>query len=75
MQPVLCGEVVRLEVCIWPAGMVFEAGEELVLKLASHDMVLAESEHTQGSFRSANEGRHFVHFRSGKDNYLELYVL
>jgi len=42
VQPVARGEVVRLEVYIWPAGMVFEAGESLVLKMAGHDTALAE---------------------------------
>ncbi|KAL2136664.1 hypothetical protein VTI74DRAFT_2396 [Chaetomium olivicolor] len=75
VRPVPCGEVVRLEVCIWPTGIVFEAGESPVLKLAGHDMCLADFEHMQGSFRPANEGKHFVHFGGGRDNYLELHLL
>lgn len=75
VQPVPCGEVVRLEVHIWPTGMVFEAGESLVLKMAGHDMALVDFEHLQGSFRVVNEGRHFVHFGDARENYLEAYVL
>ena len=75
VQPVPRGEVVRLEVCIWPTGMVFEAGESLVLKMAGHDMALAEFEHLQGAFRVVNEGRHFVHFGEGRENYLEVYLI
>lgn len=75
VQPVPRGEVVRLEVYIWPTGIVFEAGESLVLKIAGHDMALAEFEHLQGAFRVVNEGRHFVHFGEGREDYLELYVL
>jgi predicted acyl esterase len=75
VQPVPSREVVRLEVFIWPTGIVFEAGESLVLKIAGHDMALAEFEHLQGAFRVVNKGKHFVHFGSEKENYLELYIL
>lgn len=74
VQPVPRGEVVRLEVFIWPTGMVFEAGESLVLKIAGHDMALAEFEHLRGAFTVVNEGKHFVHFGEGRENYLEVYV-
>ncbi|KAJ4303869.1 hypothetical protein N0V88_001466 [Collariella sp. IMI 366227] len=41
---VKCREVVRLEVFLWPTGMVFEEGERLVLKVAGHSMELADFE-------------------------------
>jgi predicted acyl esterase len=75
VQPIQQGEIVRLEVFIWPTGIVFEAGESLVLKIAGHDMALAEFEHLQGAFPVVNEGKHSVHFGSGQENYLELYIL
>ena len=36
------GEVVKLEVGIWPAAIQWEAGEKLVLRVLSYDMSLAE---------------------------------
>ena len=75
VQPVPRGEVVRLEVYLWPTGMVFEAGESLVLKIAGHDMAPVDFEQLQGAFRVVNEGKHFVHFGEGRENYLEVYVL
>ncbi len=75
VQPVQRGEVVRLEVFIWPTGIVFDAGESLVLKIAGHDMALAEFEHLKGAFPVVNEGKHLVHFGKRRENYLELFVL
>jgi uncharacterized protein len=55
------GEVVRLEVPIWPCGMAFEAGEKLVLKVSGHDMRFAEFPPLYGSFRSGNKGTHKIY--------------
>ncbi|OJJ07753.1 hypothetical protein ASPVEDRAFT_57030 [Aspergillus versicolor CBS 583.65] len=41
-KPIVPGEIVRLEIGLWPTGIVFEAGERLVLKIAGHHMCLAE---------------------------------
>ncbi len=42
IEPV--GRVVRLEIPIWPIGMVFAAGEGLLLRVSGHDMCLPETE-------------------------------
>ena len=39
VQPLTPGEVVPLDVEIWPTSMVFEAGHRLVLDLEAHDGV------------------------------------
>lgn len=36
------GEILRLEIGIWPTAIRFEAGEKLVLKVAGYNMTLAE---------------------------------
>jgi len=37
LQPLTPGEIVPLDVEIWPTSMVFEAGHRLVLDLQAHD--------------------------------------
>lgn len=55
------GEIVRLEIGLWPTGIVFDAGEKLVLKIAGHHMALAEFVPLRGAFKAGNKGRHNVH--------------
>lgn len=69
------GEVVRLEVGIWPTGMVFEEGDKLVVKIAGHEMAPADFEQLQGAFRVVNRGKHFVHLGGEWEGYLEVYTL
>lgn len=59
------GNVVKLEIPIWPCGMAFEAGERLVLKISGHDMRLAEFTGLAGKFRSGNKGVHKVYCGEG----------
>ncbi|CAK7201833.1 hypothetical protein SEUCBS139899_004548 [Sporothrix eucalyptigena] len=60
-EKVPAGTVVKLEIGIWPSGIVFQPGERLVLKIAGHQMVLAEFEPLRGEFVANNKGRHVVH--------------
>lgn len=55
------GQVVEMTIGLWPTGMVFEAGEQLVLKIAGHHMCLAEFEPLRGGFDTSNKGTHVVH--------------
>ncbi|KAI0593675.1 Alpha/Beta hydrolase protein [Biscogniauxia sp. FL1348] len=71
-QPVPRGDIVQLEICIWPAGIIFEPGETLVLKVAGHDMCVLDYKQMRRSVRTRNRGRHFVHIGEGRENYVEL---
>lgn len=42
IQKIKPGEIVKLEIPIWPGGIAFEAGEKLILKISGHEMRLAE---------------------------------
>ncbi|KAJ5413813.1 hypothetical protein N7509_000440 [Penicillium cosmopolitanum] len=55
------GEIVQLEIGLWPTGIVFDEGEKLVLKIAGHHMALAEFVPLRGTFKAGNKGRHNVH--------------
>lgn len=43
-EPITSGAVIKLEVPIWPIGMVFGAGEGIMLRVSGHDMCLPETE-------------------------------
>lgn len=74
-EPVPQGQSIRLEIALWPTGMVFEAGETLMVKVSGHDMRLVDFEALQGSFQVANKGSHYVHFGPGYSNFLDLNLL
>ncbi|KAH0592484.1 hypothetical protein MHUMG1_09755 [Metarhizium humberi] len=69
------GQIVKLEIGIWPTGIVFEAGEKLMLRVAGHHMVLAEFEPLRGGFQTANKGRHNVHVGGQYSSHLILPLL
>ena len=66
------GTVVRLEIPIWPSGIIFEPGEKLVLKVSGHPMVLAEFPQLRGQYAPANRGKHVVHFGGENESFVEL---
>jgi len=37
------GEIVKLEIPLWPIGMVFAQGEGIMLRISGHDMSLPET--------------------------------
>jgi predicted acyl esterase len=55
---VSAGEIVRLEIGIWPTAIRFEAGEKLILKVAGHNMSLAEFPLLRGKAMNCNKGAH-----------------
>jgi predicted acyl esterase len=68
------GEVVRLRVQLWPTGIVFEAGEQLVLKISGREMGLrALPQSPEPS--NMNKGKHVLHFGGSYENYLEFFTL
>jgi uncharacterized protein len=56
------GDIVKLEIGIWPAAIQFLAGEKLVFRVAGHAMTLAEFVPLRGKFQTGNKGRHVLHF-------------
>ncbi|KAM0787294.1 hypothetical protein ACM66B_007070 [Microbotryomycetes sp. NB124-2] len=54
------GEIVKLEIPLWPAGMVFDAGEAIELHVAGHSMRLPEFPPLAG-LHDENAGEHTVH--------------
>lgn len=64
------GNVVRLEIGLWPGGMIFEEGESLVFKISGHWMTLAEYPHLRGQFSTQNKGMHHVHLGGPNASYI-----
>lgn len=52
------GKIVRLEIGVWPTAIRFEAGEKLVLKVAGHNMTLAEFPLLRGKSVNCKKGAH-----------------
>ena len=67
------GEIVELMVPVWPIGVVYEAGEGLLLRISGHDMSLPEIEALKPREpRDENRGQHIVHTGGEYDSYLVL---
>lgn len=75
VEPVAPGTVLQLENYIWPTGIVFQPGEQLVLQVSGHDMTLAELVPLIGSFKNANKGAHTVYLGGQFESYLEIHTL
>lgn len=55
------GEVVELDVAIWPGGIVFDEGEALRLEIKGHDPILPEYPPLHRAIINLNKGKHTVH--------------
>ncbi|GAB1216248.1 hypothetical protein ATERTT37_005457 [Aspergillus terreus] len=75
VEPVAPGTVLQLENYIWPTGIVFQPGEQLVLQISGHDMTLAELVPLIDSFRNENKGTHIVHLGGQFESYLDIHTL
>jgi len=73
VQLVPRGDVVELQIGIWPCGIVFEKGEGLRVNISGRDMRLPEwdNPHVAGMEPQFNQGRHNVHLGGKyKQSYL-----
>ncbi|KAL4811369.1 Alpha/Beta hydrolase protein [Aspergillus unguis] len=61
-QPITPGDVIELDIGLWQTGMYFEPGEKLILKVAGHNMTLAEFPDLRGAMPNYNQGKHILHF-------------
>jgi predicted acyl esterase len=66
---------IRLEIDIWPTGIEFDTGEQLVLKVSGHFMGPAEFLHLQGTFPVTNEGEHTLWWGAEHASYIEVPLL
>ena len=60
-KPISPGQIVELDIGLWQTGIYFEPGEKLILKVAGHNMTLAEFPDLRGIMKNFNQGKHSVH--------------
>lgn len=65
------GEIVPLEICIWPTGLIFEAGETLQLEITGKDFV-EDRPPKMIIVEDINRGRIRVHTGGEYDSHLLL---
>lgn len=72
-QPVPKGEIVKLEIPLWPIGMVFAAGEGIMLRVSGHDMCLPETGLCiLTEPEDQNVGKHVIHTGGEYGSYLSV---
>jgi predicted acyl esterase len=70
------GEMVPVEVEIWPSGTLFRAGETLRLVIQGHDLhTYPENAFAQRHAWTANAGRHVLHSGGRYDSHLLIPVI
>lgn len=55
------GEVVELDIAIWPGGIAFDEGESMRLEIKGHDPILPEYPPLHRAILNLNKGTHIVH--------------
>ncbi|KAH7111714.1 Alpha/Beta hydrolase protein [Dactylonectria estremocensis] len=68
------GTITKLEVPIWPTGIIFDEGEHLTLKVSGHYMSYMEFPSMFGATHK-NKGRHTVSFGAKFDSHLVVPLL
>jgi uncharacterized protein len=74
LQPLSAGDIVPLDVAIWPTGLVFHSGEQLRLTVAGYDNMESRPEDRPQRV-SINKGWHVIHTGGARDSYLLLPVV
>lgn len=74
VQKVKPGERVRLKIQLWPTGIIFEAGEKLVLKISGEKLGVASLPHLQKE-ANPNRGKHVVHLGGEFESRLQFFTI
>ena len=70
------GEVVPVEIEIWPSGTLFERGEKIQVIVAGSDLCMYHGQiATYGHFSSVNRGQHLIHTGGKYDSHLLVPVI
>ncbi|KAL2819174.1 Alpha/Beta hydrolase protein [Aspergillus granulosus] len=74
VQPVKPGEVVRLEIQLWPTGLQFEVGEQLILKISGERIALPSLPNlVKGP--NPNKGKHVLHLGGEFEARLDFFTI
>ena len=55
------GQIVSLDIPVWPSGMIFDAGESIRLEVKGHEVTLPEFPALDRVPRNLNCGKHVIH--------------
>jgi predicted acyl esterase len=55
------GEIVRLEIPLWPSGIIFQSGESMRLEVKGHEVTLPEFPALDRVPTNLNRGMHVIH--------------
>jgi len=55
------GQIVCLEIPLWPSGIVFQAGEAIRLEVKGHEVTLPEFPNLDRVPKNLNKGKHVIH--------------
>ncbi|KAL2843693.1 Alpha/Beta hydrolase protein [Aspergillus pseudoustus] len=67
------GSVVKVQITLWPIGMVFAPGEGIVLRVAGHDMCYPETDKIgTAAGNNENVGNHVIHAGGKYSSFVSL---
>ncbi|KAF5485396.1 Cocaine esterase [Colletotrichum siamense] len=69
-EPVKAGEIIKLEIWVWPTAIQFDAGEQLVVKVSGNGMSLPEFEPL--AMQPKDVAQQLVHVGGKYESYLEV---
>ncbi|KIX02765.1 uncharacterized protein Z518_08707 [Rhinocladiella mackenziei CBS 650.93] len=55
------GQIVCLDIPLWPSGIIFEAGESIRLEIKGHEVTLPEFPALDRAAKNLNRGKHVIH--------------
>lgn len=67
------GEIAEVEIALRPTGLIFEAGETLVLRIGNESNAILNQKRRIGTHN--NGGKHIIHCGGTKASYLQIPVL
>jgi predicted acyl esterase len=73
-EPLAPGQIVPIELQLWPTGMVFHAGQQLQLMIAGYDYMLSRPA-DRPLATTLNKGVHVLHTGGRYDSYLLVPVI
>lgn len=73
-EPLAPGQIVPIELQLWPTGMVFHAGQQLQLVIAGYDYMLSRPA-DRPLATTLNKGVHVLHTGGRYDSYLLVPVI
>jgi predicted acyl esterase len=70
------GTIVPVEIGIWPTGIRFEEGEQLLLRVQGFlDQCVEFPQHIDARPNNINRGKHIIHLGGGYDSVLTIPVV